>query len=213
MKKTLQGRTILVTRPAAQAGKLAGMIADLGGEALCFPLLEISPAEDVALVRAAGERLEAYALAVFISPNAVEYGLPHLLAGRTGWPAGVQPAAVGPSTVAALAARGVEGAIAPSGRFDSEALLALPFLQPQRVAGKRALILRGNGGRPLLGETLRARHATVEYVSCYRRWTMAYAEDELAALLGALDALTLTSTEAVAPFAAQLQGARVVHAP
>ena len=38
---------------------------------------------------------------------------------------------------------------------------------------------------------------------------MAYAEDELAALLGALDALTLTSTEAVAPFAAQLQGARV----
>ena len=169
MKKTLQGRTILVTRPAAQAGKLAGMIADLGGEALCFPLLEISPAEDVAPVRAAGERLEAYALAVFISPNAVEYGLPHLLAGRTGWPAGVQPAAVGPSTVAALAARGVEGAIAPSGRFDSEALLALPFLQPQRVAGKRALILRGNGGRELLAETLRERGAAVDCVICYRR--------------------------------------------
>lgn len=192
----LQGRTILVTRPAGQADGLTGMIARLGGEALCFPLLEISPVEDDSSVRAVGRRLEAYAVAVFISPNAVEYGLPPLLAARTGWPDGVWAAAVGPSTVAALAAYGIHDAIAPSGRFDSEALLALPFLQAQRMAGKRILILRGNGGRELLAETLRERGATVDCVTCYQRSGPQDATPLLAWLhAGRLDAIAISSSE------------------
>ena len=193
---SLHGRTILVTRPAAQADALSGMITRLGGEALSFPLLEISPATDTAPIRAAGAHLEAYALAIFISPNAVEYGLPLLLDGRSGWPEGVQAAAVGPSTVAALAARGVEGALAPSERFDSEALLALPFFQATRVAGKRALILRGNGGRELLAETLRARGATVDCVTCYQRSGPQDATPLLDWLrAGRLDAIAISSSE------------------
>lgn len=196
MENGLRGRTILVTRPAAQADTLAGMIARLGGEALCFPLLEIAAVEDDAPVRAAGEYLEAYAVAVFISPNAVEYGLPSLLAKRADWPEGVQAAAVGPSTVAALAAHGVSDAIAPSGRFDSEALLALPFLQTRRVAGKRILILRGNGGRELLAETLRERGATVDCVTCYRRSGPQDATPLLDWLrAGRLDAIAISSSE------------------
>lgn len=208
---SLQGRTILVTRPAAQADALVGMIVRLGGEALCFPLLEIFPVEDDSPVRAVGEHLEAYAAAVFISPNAVEYGLPPLLAGWGGqagrnrsaglpeqaiWPARVRAAAVGPSTVAALAARGIDDAIAPSGRFDSEALLALPFLQAQRVAGRRILILRGNGGRELLAETLRERGATVDCVTCYQRSGPRDATPLLAWLrAGRLDAIAISSSE------------------
>ena len=193
---SLHGRTILVTRPAAQADALSGMIARLGGEALSFPLLEISPAADTAPIRAAGAHLEAYALAIFISPNAVEYGLPPLLDGRSGWPSSVQAAAIGPSTVAALAARGVKGALAPSGRFDSEALLALPSFQAPRIAGKRVLILRGNGGRELLAETLRARGADVECITCYWRTAPQDAAPLMAWLdAGRLDAVTLSSSE------------------
>jgi uroporphyrinogen-III synthase len=76
----LAGKTIVVTRPQAQAAPLAEAIAAAGGRPLVFPLLEISPAADPRPLAAAAERLADYALAVFISPNAVDYALPALLA-------------------------------------------------------------------------------------------------------------------------------------
>lgn len=191
----LAGRTVVVTRPLAQAAPLAEAIAAAGGCPLVFPLLEISPAADPAPLAAAAARLADYTLAVFISPNAVDYALPVLLAGRA-WPAGLTPAAVGQGTVKALAARGVGGCIAPTERFDSEALLALPELAAARVAGRRAVIFRGDGGRELLAETLRARGAEVDCVTCYRRSGPPGVEPLLAAWRdGRVDALTVSSSE------------------
>lgn len=192
----LAGKTIVVTRPRAQAGPLAAAIAAQGGQPLVFPLLEISPAADTQPLADAVARLADYSLAVFISPNAVDHALPAILA-RGGWPAGLLPAAVGQGTVKALAAHGVAGCIAPDERFDSEALLALPELAAERVAGRRIAIFRGDGGRELLADTLRARGAEVDCVSCYRRSGPA---DGVASLLdawraGRLDALTVSSSE------------------
>jgi uroporphyrinogen-III synthase len=83
----------------------------------------------------------------------------------------------------------------PQQRFDSEALLALPQLAD--VAGRRIVIFRGNGGRPLLGDTLAARGAVVEYAECYRR---VVPQLDAAPLLDAwqrrrIDAVTITSGE------------------
>ena len=88
MNKPLQGRRILVTRPAAQAGRLAELISAQGGEPVLFPLLEIGPAVDPLPLQQAIARLDKYALAVFISPNAVDYSVPLVLA-HCPWPAGV----------------------------------------------------------------------------------------------------------------------------
>ncbi len=88
---------------------------------------------------------------------------------------------------------GIAQVIAPTERFDSEALLALPELQ--NVSGWRVAILRGDGGRELLGDTLKARGAQVEYVTCYQR---SKPHLDIGALLAARpDAITVSSSEAL----------------
>jgi len=192
----LAGKTIVVTRPRAQAGSLAAAIAEQGGRPLIFPLLEIAPAADPQPLAAAVARLTDYALAVFISPNAVDHALPAILA-RGPWPAGLLPAAVGQGTVKELAAHGIAGCVAPRERFDSEALLALPELAGEHVAGQRVAIFRGDGGRELLAETLRARGAEVDCITCYHRSGPATGVAPLLAAwrAGQLDALTVSSSE------------------
>lgn len=192
----LAGRCIVVTRPLAQAGPLAEAIAAAGGTPLVFPLLEIGPAEDTQALAEAAARLEQYAWAVFISPNAVDYALPTLLA-HAPWPASLRPAAVGQGTVRALAAHGIDGCIAPTERFDSEALLALPELAADQVAGRRVAIFRGDGGRELLADTLRERGASVDCITCYRRSPPSAGSRPLldAWRAGRLDALAVSSSE------------------
>lgn len=192
----LAGKTIVVTRPLAQSAPLAEAIVAAGGRPLIFPLLEISPAGDPQPLAEAAAQLADYALAVFISPNAVDYAVPVLLA-HGPWPAGLIPAAVGQGTVKALAAHGINGCVAPSERFDSEALLALPELAAARVRGKRIAIFRGDGGRELLAETLGARGAHVDCITCYRRAGPSHGLEPLLTAWrdGRLDALAVSSSE------------------
>lgn len=194
----LAGRRIVVTRPRDQAAPLVRLIAAAGGDALLFPLLEIAPADDRQPLEVLARQLGDYRLAVFVSPNAVTHALPTLLAAGD-WPASLIPAAVGPGTVRALEEAGIAGCIAPRERFDSEGLLALPELAPDAVAGCRVAILRGDGGRELLADTLRQRGASVDAVTCYRRSGPA---GGFASLLDAwrdarLDAIVVSSSEAL----------------
>ena len=196
-----------MTRPRAQAARLAAWIAEQEGEPVLFPLLEIAPVEDPAPLQAAIAHLDAYSLAVFVSPNAVAFSVPASLASWR-WPAALQAVAIGQSTVDLLASHGIENTLAPRERFDSEAVLELPGLQSPRVAGKRVLIFRGNGGRELVADTLRARGARVDCVCCYQRSAPADAAP-LQALLhaGELDALTVSSSEGLRNLVDLLDGA------
>ena len=195
MNQPLRGKRILVTRPAAQSENLARLIVRSGGEPWCFPLLKILPAEDAEPLRQAIGQLDSYNVAVFISPNAVDFSVPAVLAQRP-WPAGLQTVATGSATAARLAGFGVGPAIVPADRFDSEAMIELAVFQPGQIAGKRVLILRGNGGRELLSDTLRARGANVAALTCYRRLPPVDGEPLLSWLRNRqIDALTLSSSE------------------
>lgn len=190
----LAGRGILVTRPAQQCGPLADRIRAAGGEAILFPVLEIIDTPDLQPLIDVIARLDDYRLAVFISPNAVVRAMKQLEARRQ-WPARLRVAAIGKGSVRELERFGISGVIAPERHFDSEHLLALPGLQT--VAGQRVVIFRGDGGRELLGDTLAARGAQVDYVECYRR---ARPVADAAPLLKAwdgkrLNAVTITSSE------------------
>jgi uroporphyrinogen-III synthase len=190
----LQGRHVVVTRPAGQADHLAQAIAALGGRPVIFPVLEITDLPDITPLLDVALRLDGYDLAVFISANAAAKALDVILPRRI-WPASLRVATMGKSSERELARYGITDIIAPSLRFDSEALLELPELQ--QMVGKRVLIFRGDGGRELLGDTLAARGAAVEYVECYRRRQPQTDPAPLFNLWqnGELDAVTVTSSE------------------
>lgn len=192
----LAGRHIVVTRPAAQARTLAEGIEAAGGAAVLFPVLAIDDVADARPIMDLADRLDEFDLAVFISPNAVNKAL-NAIAARRAWPQRVRVACIGKSSEKELARHGFREVIAPSGRFDSEALLELPPLQPEAIAGKRVVIFRGDGGRELLGDTLIARGASLEYVECYRRGKPNLDAAPLLRLWarGELDAITVTSSE------------------
>jgi uroporphyrinogen-III synthase len=185
----LAGLNIVVTRPREQAADLAQRIERQGGRALLFPLLEISPVSDQTALHERLLRLAQFDLLIFISPNAVKHGM----AAMPPLPDTVRIATVGQGSAHALRELGITSIIAPAGRYDSEALLALPELQT--VSGWRVAILRGDGGRELLGETLKARGATVEYITCYQRSKPHF--DATSLLAAAPDAITVTSSEAL----------------
>lgn len=162
----LAGRGVLVTRPAHQAAHLAELIQARGGRPVLFPVLEILDAADLQPLYTLIDRLDAFDMAIFISPNAVNKAM-NLIKSRRELPARLKIAAIGRGSSKELKHFGVAEIIAPSARFDSENLLALPELQD--VAGRRMVIFRGDGGREVLGDTLTARGASVEYAECYRR--------------------------------------------
>lgn len=165
-RQPLAGVGVLVTRPVEQAEPLSHLIEAAGGRALRFPTLAIVPPTDPAAATALLERLAEYDLAIFVSPTAVEQALRVLQQRGLALPTTLAVGGIGAGTAAALKARGID-ALAPTERFDSEGLLALPQLA--RVAGRRIVIVRGEGGRALLGDTLRERGAQVTYAECYRR--------------------------------------------
>lgn len=154
----LHGLGILVTRPRTQAPELVAAIEKAGGNAICFPAIEIVPRPENRVAAEAAE-LPDPDIVIFVSPNAVEYGLRHAGAATTG--------AIGPSTAAAITTAGRVVDISPQVGYDSESLLAEPAMGC--VAGKNVLIIRGNDGREHLAEALRERGATVHYLAVYDR--------------------------------------------
>lgn len=199
MSGALAGRRVLITRPREQAQALEHLVRDAGGEPVCVPAIEILPLADPAPFQALAARLAEFDLAIFVSRNAVCRALD--LLGSRPWPASLKVAAVGQGSRAELEQRGIAPVIAPAGRSDSEALLALPELAA--VRGSRIVIFRGEGGRELLGRELAARGASVEHAACYRRVAPEGASMRSAWARG-MDAVTVSSAEGLANLFAML---------
>jgi uroporphyrinogen-III synthase len=162
----LAGLRVLVTRPAHQAQAFCTLLERDGATVIRFPVIAIGPSPDPQAVAATATGLGRFDLVIFISANAVQRGLP-LLCPKGDWPAATAIAAVGRGTAAELVAQGLRVDLVPATGHNSEALLALPALAD--MAGRRVLIVRGDGGREALATELRSRGAAVDYAEVYRR--------------------------------------------
>lgn len=191
---SLAGLRVLVTRPRHQAQPLCEAINRAGGEALAAPAVEITEPSDPGSARALAARLDRFDMAVFVSANAVDRACG--LVGRGGrWPPALKLAAVGRGSAAALRRCGLEPDICPARDFSSDGLLALDEMH--QVDGRRIVIFRGEGGREVLADTLRARGAEVEYAEVYRRSLPAGGARELRSIAATqpVDVIVVTSNE------------------
>jgi uroporphyrinogen-III synthase len=144
---------------------LVRRIASAGGHAFAFPAIAVQAIEPSPAMIAQLNAIARYDLVIFISPNAVRFALPWM--GAKSRSSAMRLAATGVGTARALAAAGLKPYAVPTRGSGSEALLLLPELQ--QLADQSVLVVRGEGGRERLAETLRARGAQVDYAEVYQR--------------------------------------------
>ena len=192
--------TVVITRPAAQAGALAARIAATGRDVALLPLLEIAPLADPAPLKAVLAGLAGYAMVAFVSPNAIDAAFAHIAR----WPDGVALAVLGEGSRGALAAHGITPAnatiVSPADTAHSDSEHLLQTLDLAALRGRRVLIVRGEQGRELMADGLRAAGAEVTVVAAYRRAVPALTPAlaaQLRTLLARPNDWIITSSEAL----------------
>ncbi|HVX18295.1 MAG TPA: uroporphyrinogen-III C-methyltransferase [Acidimicrobiales bacterium] len=168
--RPLFGRRVVVTRSRAQASVLSARLRELGADVIEVPAIEIGPPDDGgAALRSAVAQLAPGAgparfdWVVFTSANGVHRTFEEIPDARL--LGGVQVAAIGSETAAALARYRVLPDLVPD-RFVAEGLLAV--FPPAPAAGGRILLPRAAVARDVLPDGLRARGWDVHVVDAYR---------------------------------------------
>lgn len=170
-----------ITRPEGTAEDLTQACADHHIDVVQLPLMDINPCEDDGVAARLVMNLDQYSHVIFISGNAVKYGMSLIEQYWPQLPVGVKWLAIGSATARALQAFDVE-VETTHGAMNSEALLALPSLREVQPL-QRVLIMRGVGGREHLASVLRERGASVDYCELYQRSIPDYPEGVIRHLL------------------------------
>ena len=175
----LAGIGVVVTRPALQATNLCALIEQHGGNAVTFPVINITPPDDGAWLSV--RQLQTVDLMIFVSVHAVHAVAEMLARHQLKIPARARVAAVGPKTAAQCERASIRVDFVAREIINSEGLL--DALRDLDVAGRNILIFRGQSGRELIKQGLEARGGKVRYVECYRREVAKPSEAELQSLL------------------------------
>ncbi len=157
----LHGLGVLITRPRHQAQPLFDAINNNGGKPVLFPAIEITSPPNPALCKQQLQNAIDYDDLIFISPNAVRFAIADITIDHQ------HLFAIGGATAKMLQQHHIPHHLTSGEKADSETLLASPLLGDMQ--GRRVLIIRGNGGRALLGDTLTNRGALVDYAEVYQR--------------------------------------------
>ncbi|MCW8956583.1 MAG: uroporphyrinogen-III synthase [Gammaproteobacteria bacterium] len=163
---TLKDLTVLVTRPAQQSHHFIQMLEQAGAQVIACPTIEIQPSISNDALTSKLQQIADYQILIFISANAVTHALKWLQPDQLKTQA---VAAIGQSTGRALIEHGFNLSLQASSGYTTEHLLELDELQHSAIAGKKILIVRGEGGREQLAESLTERGALVDYAEVYRR--------------------------------------------
>ena len=169
MSSQLKGCVVLVSRPLNRAVSLTAKIKDEGGQVILAPMIGTKPIQNQQQFSSLIGRLSDYTSVIFISRNAVEFGVEQIKRQNQALER-LSIYAVGVGSASELKDRGFSNVQTPRRDFSSEGLLQLDELQATSAGGTKILIVRGAGGREHLGETLVSRGAEVDYSEMYERF-------------------------------------------
>jgi uroporphyrinogen-III synthase/uroporphyrinogen III methyltransferase/synthase len=207
-RRVLEGKRILVTRAAHQAGKLSEGLRALGAEPVEVPVLEIQPPENYEALDEALMHLDQFDWLILTSVNAL-----HAIGGRgarlavsPGRAEGLKVAAIGSATAEMARHYGFTVHVTPEAYNAERLAAALGGL----VKGKRILVARAAVARDVIPDALRAAGATVDVVDAYRNVMPKDAPELLRAAFGkGIDAATFTSSSSVTHLAEAARAAGI----
>lgn len=200
--RPLDGRTIVVTRAAAQAQRFTQLLEAAGARVLEAPAIVITPPASWEPLDAALDALDTFTWVIFTSVNGVAMVDRRLPARDLTWSAlvGRRVAAIGPATADALGEHGVRADLVPH-EYRAEGLLAR--LRGVITPADRVLLPRAAATRDVLVTGLRRLGAQVTEVPAYatRRAEAGTARLREALAAGTIDAVTFTSSSTARNFA------------
>lgn len=200
--RPLDGRTIVVTRAAAQAQRFTQLLEAAGARVMEAPAIVITPPASWEPLDAALDALDTFTWVIFTSVNGVAMVDRRLPARGLAWSvlAGRRVAAIGPATADALGEHGVRADLVPH-EYRAEGLLAR--LRGVITPADRVLLPRAAATRDVLVTGLRRLGAQVTEVPAYatRRAEAGTARLREALAAGTIDAVTFTSSSTARNFA------------
>jgi uroporphyrinogen III methyltransferase/synthase len=200
--RPLAGRTVVVTRAAAQAARFVALLEAAGASVVEAPTIAIDPPASWTPLDTALDALLDFRWVVFTSVNGVEMVGRRLAERGADWRgiAGRRVAAIGPATAEALAERGVHAEAVP-GEYRAEGLVER--LRGELARGDRVLLPRAAKTRDVLVRELAALGARVVEVPAYETRAVSDAARRVRDMLvaGQVDVLTFTSSSTVRHFA------------
>ncbi len=203
--RPLFGRRIVVTRARKQASDMVKKLSDMGAECLEYPVIRVVVPDDAAQLDEAIHRIGAFDWLVFTSVNGVEVFFSRMKAlGKDTRALGhIRTAAIGPATAEKMYRFGLGADIVPES-FRAESVVAA--FAEKAVSGKKILLPRAAGARPVLPVELAKMGADVEEIIAYETVSDTTATGGLVAALRekTVDMVTFTSSSTVTNFAALL---------
>jgi uroporphyrinogen III methyltransferase/synthase len=201
-KKSLTGKTILITRTREQSGDFSTRLKKFGAEVIEFPTIEIAPPMYWKELDQAIDRLESYDWIIFTSANGVNFFWQRLKErGKSPrLPPSLKVCAIGPATADQLKRKGVSVHYIPR-EFIAESILE--GFKKVQLEGKRILLARAEKARDILPKGVRKMGAEVDVVEVYRTVRPKGGSRRMKKLLTEekIDVITFTSSSTVNHFA------------
>jgi uroporphyrinogen III methyltransferase/synthase len=206
--QSLRSKTVMITRPRAQAKEMTDMLERAGATVIHCPTIEIIEPDSWAALDAAIEKLDTYDWIVFTSANGPELFFRRLAERRqdgTASMARLTVCAIGPATAKAIESAGVRVNVTAT---DSKAEGALRAIIEQaggeeKIRGLRLLMPRARIAREVLPSELTRMGALVDDVETYQTVRPDVKAESIISLFadGRIDAITFTSSSTISNFA------------